>query len=468
MSVDLASALAFPPALALLLGALLAALARGRLRSAFFVAGPLLALWAVTQVPEGVALAGRFLTYDLQLVAGTGLRRLFALLFALVALAGTLFGLTRLRWYELCAAQLLAAAALGAALAGDLVSLYLQVELMVIFATVLVWCGGGEQARAAALRFALLQLLAGLVLKVGIEATSKHSGSGLITLLEPGHYGAWLVLGGLLVKAAAAPFTAWLADACGEGSPAAGPFLATLFTGIAMLALLQLAPGSVVLWWLGLFTGAWASLQAWQSPDARRALGYLAAAQLGLALAALGQGDDSGLRAAIAITVAQLAWLPLLFMAATLPSAGARSLVPGPVGAAVAAITLASLPLSVQFTGGEPLDGALAGPLTGAALLALVAVLRQLAPARRATPLPDFDWLWRGPLFALAAGLLDAIVAADQRVRAAFLAGLDRLGARARGWLAADGTLSRSWSIGITALWIVILLSFYVIIYYLL
>lgn len=468
MSVDLATALAFPPALALLLGALLASLTRGRLRSGFFLAGPLLALWAVTQVPDGLALAGRFLTYELQLVAGTGLRRLFALLFALVALAGTLFGLSRLRWYELCAAQLLAAAALGAALAGDLVSLYLQVELMLIFATVLVWCGGSEQARAAALRFALLQLLAGLVLKVGIEATARHTGSGLVATLALDHYGAWLVLGGLLVKVAAAPFTAWLADACGEAAPAAGPFLASLFTGVAMLALLQLAPGAALLWWLGLFTAAWASLQAWQCPDARRALGYLAVAQLGLALAALGQGDDSGLRAAVAISVAQLAWLPLLFMTAALPAAGARSLVPGPVGAAVAAIALASLTVSVQFTGGEALDGALAGPLAGAALLGLVALLRQLAPTRRSQALPDFDSLWRGPLFALAAGLLDAVVAADQRVRAAFLAGLDRLADRARGWLAADGRLSRSWSIGITALWIVTLLSFYVIIYYLL
>ena len=468
MSVDLANALAFPPALALLLGALLAALARGRLRSAFFVAGPLLALWAATQVPDGLALAGRFLGYELQLVSGTGLRRLFALLFALVALAGTLFGLSRLRWYELCAAQLLAAAAVGAALAGDLISLYLQVELMVIFTTVLVWCGGGDQARAAALRFALLQLLAGLVLKIGIEAATKHTGSGLLTEIPPTHYGTWLVLGGLLVKTATAPFSAWLADACGEGNNAAGPFLATLFSGVAMLALLQLAPGAALLLWLGLATTAVGTLQAWQSPDARRALGYVAVAQLGLALAALGLGSDTGLRAGIAITVAQLAWLPLLFMAATLPSARDRSLVPGPVGAAVAAITLASLPLSVQFTGGEPLDGALAGPLAGAALLALVALLRQLLPTRRSQPLPDFDWLWRGPLFTLATGLLAAIITADRRIRAAFLAGLGRFTLRARGWLATDGTLSRSWSIGITALWIVILLSFYVIIYYLL
>jgi len=467
VSVDLANALAFPPALALLLGALLAALLRGRLRSACFVGGPLLALWAVTQVPEGIALTGRFLSYELQLVAGTGLRRLFALLFALVALAGTLAGLSRLRWYELCAAQLLAAAALGAALAGDLISLYLQVELMVIFATVLIWCGG-EQARAAALRFALLQLLAGLVLKIGIEATTKHTGSGLLATLPLDHYGAWLLLGGLLVKAAAVPFSAWLADACVESRPAAGPFLATLFTGVAMLSLLQLAPGATLLWWLGLVTAAHGTLQAWQAADARRALAYLAVAQLGLALAALGLGDDTGLRAAIAITVAQLAWLPLLFMIQLLPSAGGRGLVPGPAGAAVAAITLASLPISVQFTGGEPLDAALAGPLAGTALLALVALLRQLAPARRSQPLPDFDWLWRGPLFALAAALLSVIVVADQRVRTTFLASLDRFASRARGWLATDGTLSRSWSIGITALWIVILLSFYVIIYYLL
>ena len=62
---------------------------------------PLVSLGLVWQVPDGVALAVPFLGYELALVKGDALSRLFATVFSLMAFAGGLFALNQRRTVEL-------------------------------------------------------------------------------------------------------------------------------------------------------------------------------------------------------------------------------------------------------------------------------------------------------------------------------------------------------------------------------
>ena len=72
--------LAILPGLLLIGGGLILPLLRGPLRAAAVLVLPLVALGLVWQVPDGVALAVPFLGYELALVKGDALSRLFALL----------------------------------------------------------------------------------------------------------------------------------------------------------------------------------------------------------------------------------------------------------------------------------------------------------------------------------------------------------------------------------------------------
>ena len=63
------------PALILVAGAALTALLRGNLRNAVIFGAPLVTLWAIWQVPDGVAATITFLDYyELQPVEGSPLR----------------------------------------------------------------------------------------------------------------------------------------------------------------------------------------------------------------------------------------------------------------------------------------------------------------------------------------------------------------------------------------------------------
>jgi multicomponent Na+:H+ antiporter subunit D len=79
----------------------------------------------------------------------------------------------------------------------------------------------------------------------------------------------------------------------------------------------------------------------------------------------------------------------------------------------------------------------------------------------------DWDWLWRAWLFRRWRGLNAAWTANLARLRRATTSRLYPALGRAAAYWHSGGVFSRSWTIGTTALWIVVLLSAYVFIYYL-
>ena len=69
------------PALIMVAGAALIGLVRGHWRSLVVLATPLVALWAIWQVPDGVVATVTFLDYPIEPIEGSPLRRLFATIF---------------------------------------------------------------------------------------------------------------------------------------------------------------------------------------------------------------------------------------------------------------------------------------------------------------------------------------------------------------------------------------------------
>ena len=91
------ASLLIPPGLVLIIGGLLLPFLRGGLRSIVVIALPLVTLALVWNVPDGTVLQAPFLGYDLILVKGDKLSRLFATIFAIMAFAGGLFALNQAR-----------------------------------------------------------------------------------------------------------------------------------------------------------------------------------------------------------------------------------------------------------------------------------------------------------------------------------------------------------------------------------
>tara|TARA_R110002110_G_scaffold114374_2_gene283713 strand:+ start:18262 stop:19950 length:1689 start_codon:yes stop_codon:yes gene_type:complete len=556
-----------PPALALIGGALLTAAISSRQLRAFVVIGaPLVCLYGIWQVPDGVSLEGAFLGYPLELVEGSPVRRLFATIFAIMSATGAVFAFNHARRTELVAAQFYAAGAVGVCFAGDLLTLFVFWELMALFSTVVVWCGGTEKARAAGIRYAIMHLLGGVILKVGIEGLLISTGSLDIRPLQATDFSTWMILVGILINAAAPPLSAWLSDAYPNASPTGSVFLSAFTTKTAILALILLFPGESVLIWVGVFMIFYGIIYALLENDIRRILAFSIVNQVGFMVCAVGIGTEMAINGAAAHAFAHIIYKALLFMSAGVVVMRTGMHLCTDVGGlfrtmpvtmwcgVIGALAISSFPLTSGFTTKTMISQAtvdeglmlvyflLAAASAGvflhagikfpwfvffqkdsglrprdapwnmtlamlffAGLCILLGVFPQLLypllpyaveyepykagkvlfylqlllfsglafflllpwMQRTLTISLDVDWLWRNglPLLARFGARLGAPVvnALQSRLGDA----RDALTTSARNTMGHTGPLGRSWEIGTTALWIVLLLMVYVFAYYL-
>src|SRR5690606_23512601 len=174
-----------------------------------------------------------------------------------------------------------AAGAIGVCFAGDLITLFVFWEFMALFSLVVVWAGGTEGARRAGVRYAIMHLVGGIVLKIGLEWVALETGSIDVRALTLSSFGTGMVLIGVLVNAAAPPFSAGLADAYPESSPTGAVFLSAFTTKTAVLALILLFPGTQLLVWVGLYMVFYGIVYALLENDMRRIMAYSIVNQVG-------------------------------------------------------------------------------------------------------------------------------------------------------------------------------------------
>jgi len=305
------------PAVVLGLGAVLVALLPARLRALPVLLAPLAALWAMWSLAPGVLLSVPFLGTTIELLEVDPVRRLFATVFALMAFGGGLYALGGgARRTELAAAFAYAAAALGVCFAGDLVTLFLCWEAMALASLLVVWCGDGEGAHRAGLRYALMHLGGGVVLMAGIAWLALETGDIDVRALTLASPATWLVLVGVLVNAAAPPFSAWLPDAYPEASPSGTVFLSAYTTKAAVLALILLFPGTQLLVWVGLWMVFYGIVYALLENDMRRILAYSIVNQVGFMVVGVGIGTGLAINGAAAHAFAHILYKALLMMSA--------------------------------------------------------------------------------------------------------------------------------------------------------
>jgi multicomponent Na+:H+ antiporter subunit D len=353
--------LASHPGLWLIAAAALVAALRGRPRAVVALAAPLAALVLAWRLEEGVQLRAEFLDMEVVPFAVDALSRLFAIIFALMAFAGTLFALNQPRRLELPAAFLYAGAAIGVTLAGDLVTVFVFWEVMAIGSTLVLWSAATPAAYNASMRYLMVHLFGGMLLFVGVAAQVAATGTtafGPMGLEGPAQA---LILAAFLVNAGAWPLSAWLPDAYPEASWSGMVFLSAFTTKTAVYVLLRGFPGTELLIYVGLAMVFYGIIYALLENDMRRILAYSIVNQVGFMVTGIGIGTEMALNGAAAHAFTHILYKALLLM-----SAGSVLLVTGkrkctdlgglfrtmPLTAAcgiVGALAISSFPLTSGF-----------------------------------------------------------------------------------------------------------------------
>lgn len=303
-----------PPSLVLIFGAVLVPITRGWLRAVVILLLPVAAAVAFWNLPASATsellLHGRRLV----LIRLDLLAALFAGTFILASFVNGLYGLYERRALEHWAALSYAGAAVGAVLAGDLVTLLVFWELTTVFSVFLIWAQGSRRAYAAGIRYLTLQVLSGLLLLAGVVAHIRATGSVAFTQLDPEEPGTWAILAGFGIKAGFPLVHAWLPDSYPEASPFGTVVLSVFTTKMAIYALARAFPGMEELVPIGAAMAVFASFYAFVAPDLRRALCYALIGQLGFMVAGIGIGTPLALNGVVAHAIASVFYQGLLFM----------------------------------------------------------------------------------------------------------------------------------------------------------
>lgn len=306
------------PALILIIGALLLPFIRGPLRKPYLFLVPLLSMAAVV---GNSSLSGQFGTYqflDWQLVFGRvdKLSTIFALIMALMAVIGTLYGLHVDNAREHIAAWFYVAGSLGTIYSGDYLSLFLFWEMMAFSSTFLIWFRRGEKSLAAGYRYLLIHTIGGVILLAGIMLRYQAVGDIAFTLMDvknPELY-TWLIMLGFGLNAAVVPLHSWLPDAYSEASFNGSVFMCAFTTKTAVYTLARGFAGFDILVLLGVIMALYGVIYAVMENDIRKLLAWSIVSQVGYMVAGIGIGTQLAINGASAHAVAHILYKGLLFM----------------------------------------------------------------------------------------------------------------------------------------------------------
>ena len=306
------------PSLLLIFGALLLPFIQGPLRKPYLFLVPLLALGVVVL---NTALTGNFAVVsflDWQLVFGRvdKLSTVFALIMALMAVIGTLYGLHVDRAGEHMAAWLYAAGSLGTIYSGDYISLFFFWEMMAFASVFLIWFRRGKQSLRVGYRYLLIHTIGGIILLAGILLRYQAVGNITFDLMDVAHpeLYTWLIMIGFGLNAAMVPLHSWLPDAYSEASFNGAVFMCALTTKTAVYALARSCAGMDILVVLGVIMALYGVIYAVMENDIRKLLAWSIVSQVGYMVAGIGIGTDLAINGAVAHAVVHILYKSLLFM----------------------------------------------------------------------------------------------------------------------------------------------------------
>ena len=302
------------PALPLFLGAALAGVLGGRNRALVMLGAPVLGALGLYQLEPGTTVTLQLFDYTLTPVRVDDLALLFGYLFHLAAFIGVVFALHVKDRLQDVAALAYAGSAVGAVLAGDLLTLFVYWELLALTSAVLVFARRSERALASGMRYLVMQVGSGVLLLAGALVYAQGAGGLTFDYIGLDAPGGWLIFVAFGIKSAFPLLHGWLIDSYPESTPTGTVFLSAFTTKVAIYALARGFPGTELLVYIGALMTCFPIFYAVIENDLRRVLAYSLINQLGFMVVGIGIGTELALNGAVAHAFNDVIFKGLLMM----------------------------------------------------------------------------------------------------------------------------------------------------------
>ncbi len=323
---------------------MLAPLLGGRVRAVYLLALPLLGIVQLCGMDYGAG--GVIPLFELNLITLRldSLSFIFALIFLVASWLGVIYALHQRDTMQDVAALVYAGAAIGATLAGDLVTLFIYWELTALSSVFLIWARRTERSLQAGLRYLVIQIGSGVLLLAGAIIHSRATGSTAFDHLGLDAPGGVLIFIAFGIKCAFPLLHNWLQDAYPQATVTGTVVLSAFTTKLAVYALARGYAGTEILIYIGATMTVFPIFFAVIENDLRKVLAYSLNNQLGFMVVGIGIGTELALNGAAAHAFCHILYKALLFM-----SMGAVLFRVGTIKASELGGLYKSMPLTAGF-----------------------------------------------------------------------------------------------------------------------
>jgi multicomponent Na+:H+ antiporter subunit D len=306
----------FPPAFIFFAAALLLPFLPRPARNLLLLAVPFIAFFLIASLEPTQSWHYRMFGFDLTLQRVDKLSKVFGYVFVINAFFAFLFAKHLKTIDEHLAALVYIGASLGAVFAGDLITLYLFWEVMAISSAFLVLARKTKESGQSAFRYVMVHLFGGLIMLAGILMYINNTGSVAFDGFALRDISTYLILIGVLVNAAAPPFSAWLSDAYPRATITGGIIMTAYTTKTAVYTLLRGFAGWEILIAVGCVMAIYGIIYAILENDMRRILAYSIINQVGFMVCGAGIGTAMAINGAAAHAFCHIIYKALLWMSA--------------------------------------------------------------------------------------------------------------------------------------------------------
>ncbi len=305
----------FPPAFLFFIGAiLLPFLPQGKPRALLGIIVPVFAAMMVWELPKGIGGEVEIAGLTLEMMRVDKLSTIFGLVFCLAAFLGNLYAWHVRDTVQQVAALAYAGSAIGAAFAGDLVTLFIYWEGTAIASVFLIWARRTEGAFYTGMRYLVIQIGSGVILLAGVVLLYRETGSIAFEKMELGTLATWLIFISFGMKCAFPLLHNWLQDSYPAATVTGTVILSAFTTKLAVYALARGFPGTEILIYIGAIMTVFPVFLAEIENDLRRVLAYSLNNQLGFMVVGVGIGTEMSLNGTASHAFAHILYKALLFM----------------------------------------------------------------------------------------------------------------------------------------------------------
>lgn len=221
-----------------------------------------------------------------------------SLTFIIILLSVNLYALGSQRKLDLVLGGFYCGSSIICLFAGDLVSVFVALELMMSASTILIFIGGTRSSERAARQYFLTHFFSGSIILVGISYIIAKTGSSEIkSLTEMIHYKDeaffvyTLIFIGLLINVAAFPFSGWLINCYPTASSPGFVYLVSFTTKVSLMLMIKLFSGFEALKFFGIAMILYGGIYACIEDNLRRVSCYISLSHIGFMLVGISTGN---------------------------------------------------------------------------------------------------------------------------------------------------------------------------------